>query len=41
LNYGCFRDKDHIHGINAGADWRTSFYQQLGLAQTLISPCTR
>ena len=39
--YGFFRDKDHSHGIKAGADWRASLYHQLGLAQALISLCTR
>jgi hypothetical protein len=40
-NYGFFRDKDHSHGIKAGADWRAILHQQLGLAQVLISLCTR
>jgi len=40
-NYGYFRDKDHSHGIKAGADWRASLYQELGLAQALICLCTR
>jgi formylglycine-generating enzyme required for sulfatase activity len=40
-NYGFFRDKDHSHGIKAGADWRASLYRQLGLAQALISLCTK
>ncbi len=40
-NYGYFRDKDHSHGIKAGEDWRASLYQELGLAQALISLCTR
>jgi formylglycine-generating enzyme required for sulfatase activity len=39
--YGFFRDKDHSHGLKAGADWRASLYHQLGLAQALISLCTK
>jgi formylglycine-generating enzyme required for sulfatase activity len=39
--YGYFRDKDHSHGLKAGSDWRASLYHQLGLAQALISLCTR
>jgi len=39
--YGFFRDKAHSHGIKAGADWRARLYHQLGLAQALISLCSK
>ena len=32
-NYGFFRDKDHSHGVKAGAPWRAALYRELGLAQ--------
>jgi formylglycine-generating enzyme required for sulfatase activity len=40
-NYGFFRDKDHSHGVKAGAPWRAALYRELGLAQALVCLCSR
>jgi formylglycine-generating enzyme required for sulfatase activity len=40
-NYGFFRDKDHSHGVKAGAPWRAALYRELGLAQAFVCLCSR